>query len=141
MTTSTAPNVNDLDTSHAAALADDARAVFAYLARVAREAATIAESSAIDAEQLAGWSPDDEQARDYSAQAAGDARRADHAAERAELAVDAAADFGALAHAAEDIEPAALAEVANALAQSLALALESVAAVARPRPLDTACPF
>ena len=136
MTTSTAPNVNDLDTSHAAALADDARAVFAYLARVAREAATIAESSAIDAEQVAGWSPDDEQARDYSAQAAGDARRADHAAERAEAAAEVAGEFGALGTAAEDIEPAALAEVAEALAESLALALERVAASARPAPRD-----
>ena len=136
--TTTPPAPADLDTTHAAALADDARAVFAYLATVARSAAEIATAYADDADNLADdVDPESrDQAIDYAEQARGDAARADNAADRAELAVDQAGDFGALRYAAEDVEPAALAEVAASLAESLALALERVAASARPAPRD-----
>lgn len=140
--TTTPPVPADLDTSHAAAFADDARAVFAYLANVARSAAEIADEYAGYAGDYAAEYPADtdaesaDQARDYAEQANGHARRARYAAERAEAAAEVAGEFGALGTAAEDIEPAALAEVAEALAESLALALERVAASARPAPRD-----
>ena len=124
------PNPADLATEHAAALADEAGRVFQYLARVARAAANLAEQYADDATHLAECAPegaDRESAEEYARQADVSAGQAARSACRAEDMADAAGSYGAIGYAAEDVEPAALAEVAAALAEAVALALVAVA--------------
>lgn len=129
------PNPADLATEHAAALAEEAGRVFQYLARVARAADALAEQYAEDATYLAETAPegeDRESAEDYAERAADHAdTAARYALEVDALAEDAAAR-GILGGAAEDIEPAALAEVAEAIARAMWQALAAVAEGGQP---------
>lgn len=123
------PNPAELDASNAAALAAEAGRVFQYLARVARAAAELAESAAEESDYLAACAPegdDRESAEEYARQAAVSAWQAAVSADRAERARRHAERFGVLGHAAEDTEPAALAEVAATLAEAVALALAAI---------------
>lgn len=123
------PNPADLATSNAAALAEEAGRVFQYLARVATAAANLAEQYADDADHLAACAPegdDRDQAEEYARQAAECADWAARYAARAERD-PLAGSQGILATAAEDIEPAALAEVAAAIARAMSAALVGVA--------------
>lgn len=126
MTTSRIPEPSNLDTSHAAALADDARAVFAYLARVARAAAEIADEYAGDASWWVDLADDPDDARESAARTRDLADDARDAANAAESYAD-TGPRGILSSAAEDVDPEALAEVAAEIAQACADALAAVA--------------
>lgn len=122
------PNPADLDTRHADALAREHVRIYEYLARVARAAAAVVDELIDEAERLADAAGDDERA-EYDAAAADVADAADLARSAAFRATEYAAEavhHVELAYAAEDIEPAAIAEVAVELATALAAALEAV---------------
>lgn len=123
------PNPDELNARTASDLAAEAGRVYEYLARIAHGAATIAEQCAESAAL-------DDVDEDYGPQgtiATVDAY-ADHArraATVAELAADSAANSDVVNAAAEDLDPAAVAEVARHLAEQIATALQ---ALATPRP-------
>lgn len=124
------PNPADLATEHAAALADEAGRVFQYLARVARAAAELAEGLEFDAAYLAETAPegpDRESAEEYYRQAADHAATAVRYAMECDGLADDAAARGIIGSAAEDTEPAALAEVAEAITRAVWQALAAVA--------------
>lgn len=124
------PNPDDLNARTAADLAAEASRVYEYLARIAHGAATIAE-------QCAESSALDDVDEDYGPQGtiATVEAYADHArraATVAELAADRAASSDVVTAAAEDLDPAAVAEVARHLAEQIATALQSLATSPRP---------
>ena len=124
------PNPHDLDARHAAALAEEAARVFQYLAELATAAATLAEGLEFDAAYLAETAPegrDRESAEEYYRQAADHAATAVRYAMECDKLADDAAARGILGSAAEDTEPAALAEVAEAIARAMWQALAAVA--------------
>lgn len=120
------PNPDELATEHASALAEEAMRVFAYLARIAQAAAEVAAHEAEEAEMLAPLADDPEDATEAAERVFAMAERADAAADRAHRAEYLAGRHGVLGHVAEDIEPEAVAEVALALAEAMAAALEGV---------------
>ena len=114
---------------NAAALADQAGDVYRHAADIARAAAEMVAGLSDEADRLAIAAGDDERAEFTSAARAVEimALRARVASVRADLAAERAANGEVLAHAAEDIEPEAIAEVALNLAESLAAGLETIA--------------
>lgn len=129
------PNPADLATEHAAALADEAGRVFQYLARVANAAAALAEQYADDAAYLAEVAPeggDRTSAEEYARQADEHADTAARYALECDGLADDAEESGILATAAEDTEPAALAEVAEAIARAMWRALNGVTEGGKP---------
>ena len=123
------PNPADLATEHAAALAEEAELVFEYLAELAHAAATLAEGLAFDAAYLAETAPegeDRESAEGYYRQAVESAEIAHAYALEVDGMAEVAAGRDAFGRAAEDTEPAALAEVAEAIARSMWRALDAL---------------
>lgn len=121
------PNPAELDTRHAAALAEEAGRAFAYLARLARAAAALAASEAEEAAYLAPLEDDPEQGRLTAHRVAGLAEWAAKYADSADNALIYLGDQGStLTTAAEDIEPEAVAEVAAAIARAMSAALVGV---------------
>lgn len=126
------PNPDELNARTASDLAAEAGRVYKYLARIAHGAATIAEQCA----ESADLDDVDDVDEDYGPQGtittvdayADHARRA---ATVAELAADSAANSDVVNAAAEELDPAAVAEVARHLAEQIATALQ---ALATPRP-------
>ena len=114
---------------NAAALAEQVGDVYRRAADIARAAAEMVAGLADEAERLAIAAGDDERAEFTSAARAVEimALRAGVAVVRADLAAERATSGEVLAHAAEDIEPEAIAEVALNLAESLAAGLETIA--------------
>ncbi|MFL0579548.1 hypothetical protein [Dietzia sp. 179-F 9C3 NHS] len=124
------PNPDELNARTASDLAAEAGRVYEYLARIAHGAATIAEQCAESAAL-------DDVDEDYGPQGtiptvdayADHARRA---ATAAELAADSAANSDVVNAAAEDLDPAAVAEVARHLAEQIATALQALTTSPRP---------
>lgn len=114
------PNPDDLRCRTASDLAEEAERVYAYLVRIAHRAAAIAEQCADEAYRDSLY----EAEHSHSVDAFADL--ASRAATRAERAALVAASTGAM-RVAEDIEPAAVAEVASHLANQIAVALEALA--------------
>lgn len=114
------PNPDDLNCRTASDLAEEAERVYDYLVRIAHGAAAIAERCSEEAYRDGIY----EAERNHSVDDYAD--RAIRAATRAERAVLLAAGTGAM-RVAEDIEPAAVAEVASHLAGQIAVALEALA--------------
>lgn len=115
------PNPDDLNSGTASDLAEEIERVYEYLARIAHGAATIAEQCADQADREGIYEADQiSSVDDY-------AERASLAATRAERAATAAADTGVMLAVAEDIEPAAVAEVACHLAEQITAALQALA--------------
>lgn len=119
------PNPDDLHSRTAADLAEEVERVYEYLARIARGAATIAEQCADQADREGIYEVGQVSSVDDYAE------RASQAATDAEGAANLAADTDVLRAVAEDIEPAAVAEIASHLAEQIAAALESLTPTSR----------
>lgn len=130
MTITPPPNPTDLDARHAAALADEVESVFDYLARLARSAADLIDELADEAVRLADGAGDDDRPG-LEADAADVLDASDLARTYAFRAAESLArlreDKSILDYAAEDTEPAAVAEVALHLADSVSTALQAIA--------------
>lgn len=113
------PNPDDLSCCAASALAEEAERVYGYLVRIAHGAAAIAERCSEEAYR------DDTYEAEHSHSVDDYADRASRAATRAQRAALLAADTDAM-KVAEDIEPAAVAEVATHLAKQIATALQAL---------------
>ena len=113
---------------NASALADQAGEIYRHAADIARAAAEMVASLSDESARLAEAAGDDERAEFLAAAHTVEmmALRARVAAVRADLAADRAANGVVLAHAAEDVEPEAIAEIALHLTESLAAGLEAI---------------
>ena len=113
---------------NAAALAEQVGDVYRRAADIARAAAEMVASLSDEADRLAAGAGDDQRAAFSAAAHTVEimALRAGVASVRADLASDRATNCVVLAHAAEDIEPEAIAEIALYLAESLAAGLEAI---------------
>lgn len=117
------PNPDSLNARTAGALAEEAGRVYQYLAAIARASATVAELCADEADRFAGM--DDESADTFGVHET--AENAYRSARMAETAADLAEHHDAL-QAADDIEPEAVAAVAEHLAAQVAAALTAITA-------------